>query len=126
MIFTNYDAYTSDEQVEKLNREFNIHYWACIISLVCLLSKIVDLSFALHKLAKFSSSPVKVHCEILVHLLGYIRDNKILGLNYYADMKDAHLSDLLKQASIKTENQVMDFSDSSWQYFPDTGRSTEE
>ena len=30
MIFTNADAYTSDEQVEKLTREFNIHYRACI------------------------------------------------------------------------------------------------
>ena len=47
-------------------------------------------------------------------------------LNHYADMKDAPLSDLLRNASIKTENQVMDFSDSSWKYFPDTGRSTRE
>ena len=38
-------------------------------------------------------------------------------------MKDAPLSDLLRQASIKTENQFMDFSDSSWQDFPDNGRS---
>ena len=30
MIFTKYDAYTSDEHVEKLTREFNIHYRACI------------------------------------------------------------------------------------------------
>ena len=50
--------------------------------------------------------------------------NKNLGLNYYADMKDAHLSDLLRQAIIKTENQLMSFSDSGWQYCPDTGRST--
>ena len=30
MIFTKADAYTSDEKVEKLSREFNIHYRACI------------------------------------------------------------------------------------------------
>ena len=46
-----------------------------------------------------------------------------MGLRYYADTKDAPLSDLLRQGSIKTENQLMAFSDSSWQYFPDTGRS---
>ena len=39
-------------------------------------------------------------------------------------MNDALVSDLLMQASIKTENPFMDFSDSSWQDFPDTGRST--
>ena len=47
--------------------------------------------------------------------------NKNLGLKCYADMKDAPLSDLLKQASIKTENQLMDLYDSIWQYFIDTG-----
>ena len=30
MIFTKEDVSTSDEQFEKLNREFNIHYRACI------------------------------------------------------------------------------------------------
>ena len=49
-----------------------------------------------------------------------------MGSNYYADMKDAPLSDLLRLANIKTEIQFMAFSDSSWKYFPDTGRSTGE
>ena len=30
MIFTKDDTYISDEQVEKLTREFKIHYIACI------------------------------------------------------------------------------------------------
>ena len=30
MIFTKDDAYTNDEKVERLTREFNIHYIACI------------------------------------------------------------------------------------------------
>ena len=46
-----------------------------------------------------------------------------MGLKYYAYVKDTPLSDLLRQTSIKTDNQLMDFSDSSWKYFPDTGRS---
>ena len=54
MIFTNEDVSTSDEQVEKLTREFNINYRACIGSLHCLLSTRVGLSFSIHKLAKFS------------------------------------------------------------------------
>ena len=60
----------------------------------------------------------------MVHLLRYIRDNKTLGLKYYVDINDAPVTDLLKQASIKTENRLMDISDSSWQDFTDTGRST--
>ena len=109
MIPTKYDTSTSYENVEKLNREFSIHYRACIGSFIYLLSTIVYLSFAVHKLAKFSANPRKVQFEGLVHILQYIRDNKNSGLKYYADMNDAPVSDLLRQASIKTKNQLMDF-----------------
>ena len=84
----------------------------------------MDLSFAVHKLEKFSDNPGKVHFEGLVHLLRYIRDNKTLGLKYYAGLNDAPVNDLLRQANINTHNKLMDFSDSSWQDCPDTGRST--
>ena len=123
MIFTKEDESTSDEQVAKLTRELNINYRACIVLLIDLLSTRVDFSDAVHKLAKFSSNPGKVHFEGLVHLLGYIRYNKTLGLNHYANINDAPVSDLFRQASIKTEKQLMDFSDSSWQDFPDTSIS---
>ena len=76
------------------------------------------------RLKKFSANPVRVQFEGLVHLLRYIRDNKTLGLKYYADMNDAPVSDLLIQAGIKTDNHLIDFSDSSSQDCPDTGRST--
>ena len=39
-------------------------------------------------------------------------------------MNDEPVTDLLRQASIKTENHFMDFSDPSWQDFPYTVRST--
>ena len=115
---------TSDEQVESLTREYNIHSRACIGSLIYLFSTRVDLSFSVHKLAKFSANPGKIHFEGLEHLLIYIRDNKTLGLKYYADLNDAPVTYLLRQANINTKNQLMDFSDSSWQHCPDTGRST--
>ena len=57
-------------------------------------------------------------------MLRYIKENKTLGLNYYVDMKGAPLSVLLRQATNKTENQLIVFSDSILQYCPDTGRST--
>ena len=58
----------------------------------------------------FSSNPGKVHFEGLVHLLKYIRDNNNFRLKYYNKIEDAPLSDQLIQASIKTENQFMMFS----------------
>ena len=72
----------------------------------------------------FSLNPGKVYFEGLVYLLRYIKDNNTLDLNYYADIKDAPLSDLLKQDSINIDNQLMAFSDSSWQYFRYTDIST--
>ena len=84
----------------------------------------MDLSFAVKKLAKFSANPGKSHVEVLVHLLRYIRDNKTSGLKYYLDINGAPLSDLLRQAIIKTDNHLMAFFVSSWQDCPDTGRST--
>ena len=61
MIFTKEDVSTSDEKVEKLTREYNIHYRACIGSLIYLLSTRVDLSFAVNKLEKFSENHGRVH-----------------------------------------------------------------
>ena len=84
----------------------------------------MDFSFAVHKLAKFSANTGKVNFEVLIHLLRYIRDNKTLGLKYYAYLNDAPITDLLRQANIKTKNHLIAFYDSSWQYFIDTGRST--
>ena len=57
-------------------------------------------------------------------MLGYIRYYKTLGLKYYADLNDAPVTDILRQANIKTKNHFTDFSDSIWQDCLDTGRST--
>ena len=84
------------------------------------------MSFSVNKLANFSENPGKVHLERLVHILRYIRDNKTLCLKYYADLNDTPVTNMLRQSNIKTKNRLMDFSDSSWQDYPDTGRSTGE
>ena len=68
----------------------------------------MDLSFAVQKLAKFPANTGKVHFEGLIHLLRYKRYNNNLVLNYYSDMNDSPVPDLLRQASINTENKLMD------------------
>ena len=61
MIFTKADVSTSDEKGDNLIKEFNIHYRACIGLFIYVLSTRLDLIFAVHKLAKFSSNNGKVH-----------------------------------------------------------------
>ena len=73
MIFTKDYTSTSDEQVEKFTREFNIHYIFFVDLFIVYKS---SLEFSVHNIDKFSSNPGKVHCEGLIHLLGYIGDNK--------------------------------------------------
>ena len=91
MIFTKEDDSTSDEQVEVLYIEYSIHYIACAGSLIYILSRRLDLCFALHKLPNFSSNTGKVHFEGLVQLLRYIRVKNNLGLRYYANIEDSSL-----------------------------------
>ena len=62
----------------------------------------MDLFFTVHKLAKFSSNPCRVHFEGLVQFLRNIREKNNLGFRYYAKIDDAPLSDILIQARIKT------------------------
>ena len=54
----------------------------------------MELSFAVHKLAKFSVTTGEVHFEGLIHLFRCIRENNTLGLKYYADMNYAQVTDL--------------------------------
>ena len=96
MILTKADESPSDEKIEKLTMEFNLHYRACIGSSIYLLPTRVDLSLSVHKLAKFPENTGKLQFEGLVHILRYIRYNKTMGLKHYADMNDTLVSDILR------------------------------
>ena len=74
-------------------------------------------------LANSSSNRGKLHFEGLVHLLRYLRDNKNLELRYFSEIEYAPLYEIFRQAIIKTENQLVVFSDYICQECPDTGRS---
>ena len=49
-----------------------------------------------------------------------------MGLKYYSEMNDSPLSEMLRQGSIKTKNQLIGFSDYIWQYCPGTDISTRD
>ena len=99
-----------------------MHTWHWFIDLFIVYKS--GFEFCSAQVSKVQENPGKVHFEGLVHILRYIRENKTLGLKYYANMNDAPVSDLLRQTSIKTEDKLMAFSVFSWQDFPDNGRST--
>ena len=67
IIFTKDDTSTSDEQVEKFTREFNMHYRACIGSFVYLFYTRVNLSFYVHKLPQLRQvqSFIIPHCHLI-------------------------------------------------------------
>ena len=91
-------------------------------SLIYLLSTRVVLYSEVHKMTKCSSNPGKVHFQRLLRWFIYIRDNKNLGLKFYANIEDEPLSDLSIQAIIKTENQLIVFFNSFCQNCTYTGR----
>ena len=84
IILAKEDSSISDEQVEVLSIEYNIHYIDLFVSFIYPFSTRVDLCFTVHNLEKNSSNPGEVHFEVLVHLLRYIRYNNNLGLKYYS------------------------------------------
>ena len=94
-----------------------------MVSIIYLSYTRVDLRFAAHKLKRFSSNPGKVYFEGLVNVLKCIRVSKNLVLKYYSRIEDAHLSNLFRWGRIKSDNQLMVFSDFSRKDCPDTGRS---
>ena len=86
MVFTKEDDSISDEQFGLLSREYNIHYWDFLGSLIYLLYKKVDLCFGVQNPNLFSSNPSELHFESSVQLLIYIMDTNNLGLKYYTNI----------------------------------------
>ena len=52
MVLTKEDTSISDEQLELVSIEYNIHYISCVVTLIYLLYTRVDLCFTVHKLKK--------------------------------------------------------------------------
>jgi hypothetical protein len=76
------------------------------------------------KLAKFSRSPRRVHFDVLIHLLMYLRDNVYLGIKFYSNLVESPMLQALQSQHIFQSHPFFGFSDSSWNDNCDTGRST--
>ena len=74
---------------------------------MCYIYQVVPIEYGTH---------VPLPVSQLISESEYI--NNTLGLNYYDEINYAPLSELLRQARIKTENKLMVFSDSIWKDCP--------
>ena len=63
-------------------------------------------------------------CHVL-HLIGFLKSTSSKGIKFYADIKLSSIYKMLKENDIQiTEETILTFTDSSWNDFIDTGRST--
>jgi ornithine carbamoyltransferase len=62
----------TDEEVNKLQTEYNVDYASCIGSLIYLSMTRCDTIYAINKLAKYSKHPSRNHFTALFHLLRYL------------------------------------------------------
>ena len=81
MLYSLDKIFTCSSLVEAYYLEITTFTTNIVWDHLFILSIRVDLCFAVHKLAKFSSNPGKLYFEGLVHLLRYIRYNNNLVLN---------------------------------------------
>jgi hypothetical protein len=60
----------------------------------------------------------------MLHVLRYLRDNSLIGIKFYSDMKNSPITHMLVAENIQQSYPFFTFSDSSWNDDVDTGRST--
>jgi len=123
-VTTSDDCSTDEEAAKLLEKEYNVDFASCIGSLIYLGMTRCDIVYVVNKLAKFKRIPGRVHFNVLLHLLRYLRDNLLLGIRFYSDLFRAPLIKTLEMKEIKQQHAFFGFSDSSWNDDVDTGRST--
>ena len=121
---TKEDQAKTEEESKDIQRSYNIDFAACVGCLIYLSYTRFDILYAVNKLAKFTRKPGKPHMNAIIHVLRYLRDNPTLGIKYYSDWEQSPLCNLLKNNGLPTKNELVTFSDSSWQDDIDTSRST--
>ncbi|MFN9980618.1 MAG: hypothetical protein ACK53Y_11910, partial [bacterium] len=81
---TSDDCSTDETAAKILESEYNLDFASCIGSLIYLGMTRCDIVHAVNKLAKYTRAPRRNHFEALLHVLRYLRDIALLGLNFYS------------------------------------------
>jgi len=118
------DCFKNEETAKNLQVEYVIDFASCVGALLYLPYTRLDITYAVVKLGKFTRCPGVNHMEEILHLLQYLRDNMYLGLRFFSDINMSPVTRFLSSNRISLDNPLITFSDSSWNDYIDTGRST--
>jgi hypothetical protein len=126
-VFTKRDCSPNYASVLRLQEEFDFDYAAVIGSLIWLMNTYITMSFAFRKLAKFMQFPGKQHFLYLKHLLHHLQSNRCSGgIKFYSNVQPSPLYQFMVDNG-NVEHAlapIIQFTDSSFQDYPDTSRST--
>ena len=124
---TKKDCPQNQAQIDEIRRRFqNLHYRSVIGSLLYIsCCTRPDICYAVNKLAKYSNNPGVTHYKALLHLVGFMKALGKRGLKFYKDIQESPLFHMMKMNNIIIkDNEIIMFTDSSWNDCIDTGRST--
>jgi hypothetical protein len=123
-IFPENDCSQNCAAVMKLQEEYGFEYAAAIGSHIGLINTFVKVSLVIRKLEKYIQYPGKQHFVYLRHGLNHIQCHRCSGgIKFYSTTK-------LYQLMIDSRNSehavapIIQFTDYSFQYCPDTSRAT--
>ena len=116
-----------EPQIKEVKLRFGNLNYRCVIGALLYISCCTrsDISFAVSKLANFSNNLGLIHFRCLLHLIGYIKNTPSKGLKFYSVHEHFQTYQLKEEHNITSDDKsVITFSDSSWNYCVDTGKST--
>jgi hypothetical protein len=115
---------TDQDHTEIKQKYPGFDFRSCLCTILYLAySTRADILFIVCKLAKACVNPGIKDYDALYWLLGYLRKYPAYGIRFYTNVSTSPVNELLRNNTIET-NEIMAFSDASWQDCPDTGRST--
>jgi hypothetical protein len=115
----------TQEDHDAIKKKYpGLDFRSCLCTILYLAySTRADILFIVCKLAKACIHPGLKDFDALFWLLGYLRKYPAYGIRFYHNVSKSPVHELLQEQKIET-NEIVAFSDASWQDCPDTGRST--
>ena len=121
-VATKKDCSPDIETVQKLQEKFGFEYASVIGMLIYLLNTVYFLHFVISKLGNFNA----LYFKAVKHLLMHLAYNRLkCGVTFYSGVTRSPIYQLVKEnTDANPDAPIIMFTDSSWQDYPDTGRST--
>jgi hypothetical protein len=83
---TSEDDSKPNDEVLKLQGDYNLDFASCVGALIYLVLTRVDKMHAVNKTAKYTRRPGEKCYEALIHVLRYLRDHPDYGITFYSEL----------------------------------------